>query len=98
MSYLRCFPLLTGILNSPIPSIISIPCPISTNPCSLATFICSIASFLLPWYAVLHSTIVPFSLSTSGLIKSAFKYPLEPASPVETLIPIFPFKDTPNFS
>ena len=47
---------------------------------------------------MLHSIIVPFSLSTKGLIKSAFRYPLEPFSPVDTFIPTFPGNSTPSFS
>ena len=40
--------------------------------------------------------IVPFNLSTKGLIKSAFRYPLDPLSPVDTLTPTFPLSSTPK--
>jgi hypothetical protein len=68
------------------------------NPCSFATCMWSSAVFLAQGYAVLHSMIVQLSFFTRGAIRSAFRYPLDHFSHVETLTPTFHVNSTHSFS
>jgi hypothetical protein len=58
----------------------------------------SSAVFLAQGYAVLHSIIVQLSFFTRGAIRSAFRYPLDHFSHVETLTPTFHVNSTHSFS